>query len=82
MRSRRRGGALLTTTKGVAEQLQETLKPYDETKEIDSLSARLGKARQILDYLKDEQELKDLEKRLPAVTEIIKSLEAAKAGLA
>ncbi len=76
------GGALLSRAERVSEQLEESLKSYGEATEIDSLSARLGKAQLILDYLKDDQELRDLEERLPNITEVVKRLEAAKAGLA
>ncbi len=57
------GGALLSHAERVSEQLEESLKAYGEATQIDSLSARLGKVLLILDYLKDEQELRDLEEK-------------------
>ena len=43
--TRSQGGALLSRAERVSEQLEESLKSYGEATEIDSLSARLGKAQ-------------------------------------
>ena len=77
-----KGSALLDSSKGVEARMQEELELYNDTKEIDALATQLDEIVQSLDYLKDEQELNDLENELPAIEAIIKTLESSKAALA
>ncbi len=76
------GDLLLEHAERMTVELERSITEYGETTAVDELSARLDRVGVVLDYLKDESELENVEKELPNVTDLIGRLEAAKAALA
>jgi DNA repair exonuclease SbcCD ATPase subunit len=68
------GAELIRNAETRLSDLESDSEKLQETKEIDALSGRGSKANEIIQYLKDEEEVRQIEEELPSIAKLVADL--------
>ncbi len=68
------GKELLNLIEKEINKLKEKAKFYESTAQIDAIIGRITKAKEIQGYLKDKEEVEQLERELPQITKLVEDL--------
>jgi exonuclease SbcC len=74
VRSNLTGKELLSLIEGEINKSVEKAKFYESTNQIDAIVGKTTKVKEVYDYLKNKEEVEQLEQELPRITKLVKDL--------